>query len=196
MTKRRSLVERKTTETEIRLDLNIDGTGDSEIETGIPFFDHMLVLFAKHGYFDLTVKAVGDLEVDSHHTVEDVGLCLGQAFREALADKKGIIRYGQALLPMDESLVIVAVDISGRPYLVYKVDLPIENIGNYDTMLTVEFLQAFVTQAGITLHVDLLDGENPHHIIEAVFKGIGRALDEASRIDTRREGLPSTKGVL
>ena len=189
-------VNRETKETQIELSLDIDGAGQSEISTGIPFFDHMLELFARHGLFDLTVKAAGDLEVDAHHTVEDIGICLGSALMEALGDKKGINRYGDCLLPMDETLVAAAVDISGRPGLVYDVDLPVEMIGQYDTSLTVEFLQAFVGKAGLTLHIRLMTGGNSHHIVEAVFKGLARALGEAVAINPRVGGVPSTKGTL
>jgi len=189
-------VKRETKETRIELSLNIDGTGDSDISTGIPFFDHMLELFARHGLFDLTVKAVGDLQVDAHHTVEDVGISLGSAMDEALGDKKGINRYGDCQMPMDEVLVAVAVDISGRPHLVYEADLPVEMIGQYDTSLTEEFLRAFVNKAGLTLHIRLVGGGNAHHVVEAVFKGLARALRAACQIDPRVSGVPSTKGTL
>lgn len=196
MSNRRSTIERQTRETKISLELNIDGTGSTNIDTGIPFFDHMLELFGRHGLLDLSVIAQGDLQVDAHHTVEDIGLCLGQALEEALGSKSGIVRYGSALLPMDETLVMVAVDISGRPLLKYDVVLPVETIGTYDSALTAEFLQAFVSRGGLTLHVRQMSGENAHHIIEAVFKGLGRALDQATKIDPRVSGAPSTKGTL
>lgn len=189
-------INRETKETRIEVSFNIDGAGASDISTGIPFFDHMLELFARHGLFDLTVKAVGDLEIDAHHTVEDIGICLGSALAEALGDKKGINRYGDCLLPMDETLVAAAIDISGRPGLVYEVDLPVETIGQYDTSLTVEFLQAFVAKAGLTLHIRLMTGGNSHHIVEAVFKGLARALGEAVAVNPRVAGVPSTKGIL
>jgi len=189
-------VNRATKETRIELSLNIDGTGKSDISTGIPFFDHMLELFARHGLFDLTVKAIGDLQVDAHHTVEDIGICLGSALLDALGDKASITRYGDCLMPMDETLVAVALDISGRSGLVYEVDLPVETIGQYDTSLTVEFLRAFVGKAGLTLHVRLMSGGNAHHIVEAVFKGLARALGQAVAIDPRIAGVPSTKGIL
>lgn len=189
-------INRNTKETQIELSINIDGAGQSGISTGIPFFDHMLELFARHSLFDLTVKAVGDLQVDAHHTVEDIGICLGSALMEALGDKRGINRYGDCLMPMDETLVAAAVDISGRPGLVYEVDLPVEMIGQYDTSLTVEFLQALVTKAGLTLHIRLMTGGNSHHIVEAVFKGLARALGEAVAINPRVGGVPSTKGTL
>lgn len=197
MGNRKAVVERKTKETSIVLELDLDGQGNVEINTGIPFFDHMLSAVGKHGIMDLKVTAKGDLEVDGHHTVEDVGICFGQALNKALGEKKGIKRYGQSLMPMDESLAMVALDISGRPYLVYDVDLPIEIIGTYDTSLTVEFLQAFVNSAGMTLHVKLMTGRNAHHIVEAVFKGLAKALQEAVEINPRiAEAIPSTKGML
>lgn len=189
-------VNRKTKETEIDLSIDLDGAGDSKIDTGIPFFDHMLELFARHSLLDLELKAVGDLEIDAHHTVEDIGIALGQALAEALGDKAGITRYGDCLMPMDESLVATAIDISGRPGLVYEVELPVESIGAYDTDLTVEFLQALVNNAGLTLHVRLMRGGNAHHIVEAVFKGLARALGEAVKVDPRVVGVPSTKGKL
>jgi imidazoleglycerol-phosphate dehydratase len=196
MANRVSTIKRETKETQIELTFNIDGKGKGEIDTKIPFFDHMLSLFARHGLFDLKVKAQGDIEVDSHHTVEDVGICLGQAIAESLGEKKGITRYSYSLLPMDETLVAVAIDISGRPYLAYDIELPVETIGNFDTSLVSEFLQAVVSNAGLTLHVRLLTGKNPHHMVEAVFKGLGRALDMATTIDPRISGIPSTKGQL
>ena len=194
---RTAKISRKTKETEIELELNLDGQGNVEVETGIPFFDHMLSMVGKHGLIDLSIKAKGDLEVDGHHTVEDVGICLGQALNQALGDKKGIRRYGSCLMPMDESLALVAIDISGRPYLVYDVDLPVEIIGSYDTALTVEFLQAFVNTSAMTIHVKVLAGRNAHHIVEAIFKGLARALGEAVEINPRIAGIvPSTKGML
>jgi imidazoleglycerol-phosphate dehydratase len=193
---RHALVERRTSETEIRLDLRLDGVGESRVSTGIGFFDHMLALFSRHGLFDLQLNATGDLATGGHHTVEDVGICLGMAVDRALADRAGIARYGSMLLPMDESLALVALDLSGRPLLSYEVDLPNTFIGGFDTDLVPEFFQAFVNNARATVHVRLLAGANPHHIVEAVFKGFGRALDQASRQDPRSLGVPSTKGVL
>jgi imidazoleglycerol-phosphate dehydratase len=196
MKKRVGTVKRDTTETRIDIELAVDGSGENDIETGIPFFDHMLTLFAKHGLFDLKIQATGDINVDAHHTVEDVGICLGKAFQEALADKKGINRYGFALVPMDESLSLVALDISGRPYLEYDVDMPVEVIGTFDTPLVEEYLQALCNNTGMTLHVKMLNGKNTHHMIEAVFKGLGKALDMATMIDPRVKDIPSTKGRL
>ena len=193
---RTATIERETSETNVRVVLEIDGTGAYQISTGIPFFNHMLELFARHGLFDLVVEANGDLDVDGHHTVEDIGICIGQAFREALADKKGICRYGSIHLPMDEVLALVAVDVSGRPYLAYDVELPVEVVGNYDVSLTPEFLQALVNNIGMTLHVRTLRSGNAHHVIEAVFKGLARAMDKATLLDSRAPGIPSTKGQL
>lgn len=187
---------RKTAETDIQLSLQLDGQGSSRIDTGIGFFDHMLVLFAKHGLFDLQVACSGDLAVDGHHTVEDIGIALGQAFGKAFGDKAGIKRYGTAFVPMDEALAMVSLDISGRPYLVYDVQTPAAQIGEYDCELTEEFLRALAVHAGLTLHVKLLSGKNSHHIVEAIFKALGRALDEATRKDERIVGVMSTKGML
>jgi len=189
-------VERETRETRVRVRLDLDGAGQTRVATGIGFFDHMLALFAHHGRFDLEVQAAGDLETGSHHTVEDVALCLGAALEQALADKAGIERYASVHLPMDEALVLVAVDISGRPFLAY--DVPVAGsvaIGGFETDLALEFFQALANNARLTLHVRLLAGSNPHHVIEAVFKGCGRALRLATRRD-HRQGIPSTKGVL
>jgi imidazoleglycerol-phosphate dehydratase len=197
MQERKARINRETKETQIVIELNLDGQGITDIATGIPFFDHMLSMVGRHGLIDLTIKATGDLEVDGHHTVEDVGICLGQAIKEALGEKKGIRRYGSCMMPMDETLVLVALDISGRPYLVNDVELPVEIIGTYDTALTNEFLQAFATTAGITLHVKQMAGKNAHHIVEATFKGLARALGEAVEINPRIAGIvPSTKGML
>ncbi len=193
---REATVKRRTKETDINLHLKIDGTGRSDVSTGIGFFDHMLVLFARHGLFDLEVYAKGDLEVDAHHTVEDVGLALGSALREALGDKEGICRYGWCLLPMDDALARIAVDCGGRPYLAYEAPDGAEAIGNFPFQLLEEFLRALSVQAGLNLHVALLDGRDSHHMAEAVFKGLARALDQATRIDSRVQGVPSTKGVL
>ena len=195
--KRTATVARKTAETDITLTLLIDGRGEGRIATGVPFFDHMLTLLAKHGLFDLAVAARGDVDVDYHHTVEDVGLVLGQAFREALGAKLGIQRYGFFLLPMDESLARVVVDIGGRPHLDYRVDVANPFVRDFNLVLVKEFCRAFSNALGANLHVELLHGEEPHHVAEAIFKGLGRALDAATRIDPRAEGLlPSTKGSL
>ena len=189
-------IKRQTGETNITANLTIDGTGRSEIATGIGFFDHMLILFAKHGFFDLTVNAIGDLHIDGHHTVEDTGIVLGQMLLKALGDKQGIKRYGTAFVPMDEALVMVSLDISGRPFLAFDVEIPTERIGTFDSELVEEFLRALVVHGGITLHVRLVTGKNAHHIVEGVFKALGRALDEATRQDERIVGVLSTKGSL
>ena len=194
---RLATVARKTAETDIVLTLGVDGTGVSTIETGVPFFDHMLTLFAKHGLFDLNVKAKGDVDVDYHHTVEDVGLVLGQAFKEALGDKLGIRRYGFFLLPMDESLARVVVDVGGRPHLVYEANAPTMFVRDFNIVLVKEFCRAFSTALGATLHVTLIYGEEPHHVAEAIFKGLARALDMATQIEPRAaDQLPSTKGKI
>ena len=190
-------IRRTTKETDIALALNLDGTGSVEVETGVPFFDHMLDAFGRHGLIDLSVRAKGDIDVDAHHTVEDVGIVLGQAFARALGDKRGIVRFGSQFVAMDEALVLAAVDISGRGQLHYDVSLPIEIIGTFDTTLAKEFFIAFASNAGVTLHVMSFKGENSHHIIEAVFKAVGRVLCEACAVNPRIEGvLPSTKGAL
>lgn len=189
-------IKRQTGETNITANLIIDGTGRSEIATGIGFFDHMLILFAKHGLFDLNVTAIGDLHIDGHHTVEDTGIVLGQTLLKALGDKNGIKRYGTAFVPMDEALVMVSLDISGRPFLAFDVDIPTERIGTFDSELVEEFLRALVVHAGLTLHVRLITGKNAHHIVEGVFKALGRALDEATSQDERIVGVMSTKGSL
>jgi len=176
--------------------LDLDGNGETQVTTGVPFFDHMLDALGRHGLLDFAVNARGDLDVDAHHTVEDVGIVLGQAVAEALGDKRGIRRFGSAAVPMDEALVLAAIDISGRGQLTYEVDLPIEIIGTFDTTLAKEFLIAFATNAGITLHVHKFAGDNAHHIIEAAFKAVARALREACEIDPRVIGVPSTKGSL
>lgn len=193
---RNATIERSTTETEIDVKLAIDGAGVSKIETGVGFFDHMLTLFAKHGFFDLKISARGDLQVDGHHTVEDVGICLGQAFDQALGDRIGIARYGAVILPMDEALATVSIDISGRPFLAYNLDMSASHIGGFETDLAHEFFQAFVNNAGITLHVRMQAGTNPHHIIESVFKGFGKAMDRATSLDPRITGIHSTKGII
>jgi len=193
---RQATVKRQTKETDIVLTLDLDGTGQSKIQTGIGFFDHMLVLFSKHALFDLQLEAKGDLEVDAHHTVEDVGLALGQALREALGDKVGLTRYGWCLLPMDDALARVAVDCGGRPYLAYETPEDAVAIENFPFQLVEEFLRAFSVQGGLNLHVAMLDGRDSHHMAEAIFKGLARALDMATRHDPRVTGIPSTKEVL
>jgi imidazoleglycerol-phosphate dehydratase len=193
---REGKVERQTRETAIRVILRLDGTGESEIESGIGFFNHMLSSLCRFAYFDLQLTAQGDLEVDQHHTIEDCGLALGQALREALGDKKGIDRLGEVLLPMDEVLVQVALDISNRPYLVWDVECAGGNVGEFPVEMAEEFFRALAVQAGLTLHVRLLNGKNRHHILEAVFKGVGRALGLAVQVNTRFSGVLSTKGVL
>ena len=187
---------RKTRETKIAVELDLDGSGKSEISTGIGFMDHMLELFARHGKFDLKVQAAGDLEVDAHHTMEDLGLVMGEVFSQALGDKAGIRRYGSFLLPMDETLVLIALDLSGRPYLVYDLIPPVEKVGTLDTALFHEFFQAFCVKGGINLHVRLMAGGEIHHIFEAVFKGLARALEQAVSHDPKEKGIPSTKGIL
>jgi len=194
---RRSELSRKTAETDIKLSLELDGTGRSEISTGCGFLDHMLTLFARHGRFDLTVACQGDTCVDDHHTVEDIGICLGDAFARALGDKRGIVRYGSCTLPMDEALILTAVDISGRGLLCYALDIPTQKVGTFDTELTKEFLMAFARRADMTVHVHQLAGENSHHIIEGTFKSLARSLGTAVAIDPRfSQEIPSTKGVL
>jgi len=195
--KRTASVSRSTKETQIKIDLDIDGTGVSKIETGIPFFDHMLTLFAKHGLFDLTVKATGDIDVDYHHMVEDVGIVLGQAFKEALGNKEGIHRYGFFLLPMDESLARVVIDLSNRQAFVYNVDYKFPMVRDFNIVLIKEFFQAFANSAACNLHMQLEYGEEPHHIAESLFKCMARALDRATTKDPRlKDALPSTKGAL
>jgi imidazoleglycerol-phosphate dehydratase len=193
---RRAEVVRKTAETKIELQLNIDGNGNSSVDTGVGFFNHMLTLMTKHGFMDLKVKCDGDSDVDDHHSVEDVGIVLGQAFLQALGDKAGIRRYASVFTPMDESLSQVSIDISGRPFLYFDVEIPTEKVGTFDTQLVEEFFRAFVNQSGVTLHIQLLHGKNSHHIIESIFKGFGRVLDEATAIDERIKGVRSTKGML
>lgn len=193
---RTAKTSRKTKETEITVDLNLDGSGTAEIQTGMPFFNHMLEIFARHGLFDLKLKAKGDIEVDYHHTVEDVGLTLGQAFKEGLGDKQGICRFGEASVPLDETLANVVVDLSGRPYLSYNVKIRPGRVGDFDTDLPHEFFQAFANQLGMNLHINVSQGENPHHIIEACFKALARAMEKATRIDPRIKGVLSTKGSL
>ena len=194
---RTAQIDRKTAETDIHLQLDLDGTGRSDVQTGCGFLDHMLTLFARHGRFDLTVTCDGDTYVDDHHTVEDIGICLGDAFAQALGDKRGILRYGSCTLPMDEALILTAVDLSGRGMLCYDMAIPAGKVGTFDTELTEEFLLALVRRADMTLHVRQLAGENSHHIIEGLFKSLARSLGAAVAIDPRSAGeIPSTKGVL
>jgi len=193
---RTATVTRGTAETDIRVTFNLDGRGHYEIETGVPFLNHMLEIFARHGFFDLSVRARGDVEVDDHHTVEDVGLCLGQGFREALGDKAGIRRFGEATVPLDEALVTTVVDLSGRPFFVYDVRIEQAKIGRFDVELIHDFLLAFTNQAALNLHVRMASGRNPHHVVEAVFKSLARALDFATQRDPRLSGVLSTKGSL
>ena len=194
---RKASIERKTKETDIKLSMNLDGEGRYSINTSIPFFDHMLSLMCKHGIFDMRLKAKGDIDVDFHHTVEDIGIVLGKAIKQALGDMKGISRFGQATVPMDEALASVNIDISGRPFLVYRVSFPKKSkIKNFDPDLIEDFLQALVSNSGITIHVESPYGRNTHHIIEAAFKALGKALRNAVSIDPRMKGLPTTKGQL
>jgi imidazoleglycerol-phosphate dehydratase len=193
---RQAEVIRKTNETDIELRFAIDGSGQTSIETDVPFLNHMLDLFTKHGQFDLSVKAVGDIEIDDHHTVEDIGICLGQTVREALGGKKGIKRYASVFVPMDEALAQVVIDVSNRPHLEYRASYPSPQVGSFSTELVHEFLWKFALESRVTLHVIVHYGMNTHHMIEAVFKALGRALDEATSIDPRVQGVPSTKGVL
>ncbi|GAC1467655.1 MAG: imidazoleglycerol-phosphate dehydratase HisB [Isosphaeraceae bacterium] len=194
--RRTAEIVRKTSETDVRLSLGVDGTGRSEVATGIGFLDHMLSLFARHSLMDLEVKCQGDLNVDFHHTTEDVGICLGQALDRALGDRAGIRRYADAVLPMDETLVTCAVDLGGRPYWVWNAPMPSEKIGDFDSELVADFWQGFTTHARLNLHVLLHHGRNTHHVSEAIFKGVARALRSACELDPRQGGIPSTKGVL
>jgi len=193
---RESVIERVTAETDVRLKLKIDGTGRSTVQTSIPFLDHMLTLWSKHGCFDLTLKSRGDIEIDDHHLVEDIGITLGQAIQKAIGDKKGIRRYGVAYVPMDEALARVVVDVSGRPYLVYQLSLLKKKIKTFDIDLIEHFFEALVQKAGLTLHIQVPYGKNPHHVIEGIFKAFGRSLDQALQRDDRIEGVLSTKGSL
>ena len=194
---RKAEIKRKTAETDIALTLSLDGSGKSDIQSGLCFLDHMLTLFAKHGRFDLALKCAGDTQVDGHHSAEDIAICLGQAFREALGDKKGIVRYGDTVLPMDEALILTAADISGRSYLACELNIPAQKVGDFDTELVAEFWAAFVRSAGITLHIRQLSGMNSHHIIEGVFKSAARTLREAVALDPALgDEVPSTKGTL
>ncbi len=188
--------ERKTAETEITVEINLDGTGQAEVETGIGFFDHMLTHIARHGLFDLKIKAKGDLWIDDHHTVEDVGICLGEALARAVGDKAGMVRFGNSILPMDEALVLVALDFSGRPLLMYDAEIRREKVGDFATEMVPEFFRALSVHAGITLHIQVLSGDNAHHIVEATFKSFARALSAATRTDPRIHGVLSTKGSI
>ncbi len=196
MAKRKALIERKTAETQIKLELFLDGEGRFKGKTGLGFFDHMLHLLVRHSGFDLAIEVQGDLEVDGHHTVEDLGICLGQALAAALGDKKGINRYGSAWVPMDEALVLTALDLSGRPFFNGQIALPCQQVGSFDTELVEEFWRAFTLHGGVTLHIKQETGKNTHHIIEAIFKSTGRALKEAVTLDPREKAVPSTKGIL
>jgi imidazoleglycerol-phosphate dehydratase len=193
---RKAVIQRRTGETDIAIDLSIDGAGTASIDTGIPFFDHMLTLFARHSLLDLKVVAKGDIQVDFHHTVEDTGIALGQAVAKALGDKAGIRRYGWAYLPMDETLARVVIDFSGRPFLEYRRPEPVPSSGNFPFQLVEEFLRAFSVHAGVNLHVEILYGRDAHHMAEAIFKGLAKAVDQACQIDPRVKGIPSTKGTL
>ncbi len=194
---RHAEITRATKETRIRVAVDLDGSGRAEVKTGIGFFDHMLEALARHGLMELTVECDGDLHVDGHHTVEDVGIALGQAIQQALGDRRGIRRYADACVPLDEALVRAVVDVSGRPYLAYHVEIAKwQMLGDYDVFLTPEFFRALVLNAGLTVHLDLIRGDNPHHIVEATFKAFARALETAVRLDPRVSGVPSTKGVL
>ena len=193
---RKATIDRNTKETQIRLELDLDGRGEYSVETGVPFFDHMLDQVARHGFFDLTVKADGDLQIDAHHTIEDVGICLGEAFKQALGDKVGVRRFGRGTMPMHEALASVILDFSGRPFLVFNADLPKAKVGEFDVELVEEFFTAFCNHSGANIHVNLAYGENLHHIVEAIFKAFGRALDDATGLDPRIETVMSSKGML
>ncbi|MYL61924.1 imidazoleglycerol-phosphate dehydratase HisB [Bacillus hwajinpoensis] len=193
---RKSSISRETSETSINLSFGVDGSGKTDLQTGVPFLTHMLDLFTKHGKFDLAIAANGDTEVDDHHTTEDIGICLGEALKQALGTKEGIKRYGNAFVPMDDALAQVVVDLSNRPHLEYRVELPSTRVGTFDTELVHEFLWKLAIEARMNLHVIVHYGHNTHHIIEAIFKALGRALDEATLIDPRVKGVPSTKGML
>lgn len=194
---RTAKIDRKTNETDIKISLNIDGTGKSNVQSGIGFLDHMLTLFASHGKFDLEIKCDGDTYVDDHHTAEDIGIVLGQAFAQALCDKRGIVRYGSTILPMDEALILTAADFSGRSYLTYALEIPTEKVGTFDTELVKEFFLAFTRKADLTLHIKQLAGENSHHIIEGAFKSVARSIRTAVKIDSDfADEIPSSKGVL
>lgn len=194
--KRKARLERKTNEVKVTVDLTVDGSGKYNIQTGIPFFNHMLNQFARHGYFDIKIKAIGDTEVDFHHTVEDVGITLGQAFSKALSDKKGIRRFSHTYIPFDDTLVFAAIDLSGRPYFVFNADIPKSKVGEFDVELAEEFFKSFTNNLNCNLHIDLRYGTNLHHSIEAMFKAAGRVLDDACTVDGRSNSVPSTKGKL
>lgn len=196
MSERRGAIERNTLETRIRLELDIDGNGEARLSTGVPFLTHMLTLFARHGFFNLEIQADGDTEVDDHHTTEDIAICLGRAIRQAVGDKKGINRYGYAVVPMDESLSEVAIDLSDRPCFVFHGSIPSQKVGTFDTELVTEFLDKLAVEARMNLHVAIRYGENSHHMIESVFKALGRALDQATAKNPRIQGVLSTKGTL
>ena len=196
MGKRVGSRRRKTKETDIEIEINLDGSGSYEINTGVPFMDHMLAQVARHGLFDMKVSAKGDTEIDGHHTVEDVGISLGEAVKQALGDGKGIRRFGAASVPLNEALSSVSLDVSGRPFLVYDIKLSKDKVGDFDTELAEEFFRAFVASAGITLHIRLISGTNLHHVLESIFKSFARALDHATQLDERVKDIPSTKGVL
>lgn len=193
---RKATINRETKETNICIELNIDGKGINEIDTGIGFLNHMLTHISKHGFFDLKVKAIGDLDVDSHHTIEDVGIVLGKCIKKALGDRVGIKRYGSSIVPMDEALVLCAVDISGRPIYISNAEFTVERLGSFDTEMVEEFFRAVCINSGLNMHIKVLDGKNNHHIAEAMFKAFGKALDEATQMDSRIEGVLSTKGTL
>lgn len=193
---RKASLKRKTTEVDVNVEINIDGTGKYDINTGIPFFDHMLEQFSKHGYFDLSVQATGDIKIDFHHTVEDVGLALGEAISKALSDKKGIRRFGEAYVPFDETLILSVVDLSGRPFCTFKIDYPKSKVGDFDIELAEEFFKSFTNSLKCNLYIEKISGGNLHHIIEAAFKSVARALDKATGIDPRSDNIPSTKGTL
>ncbi len=194
---RKAMIQRKTAETDISLTLILEGSGHAQVTSGVPFLDHMLTLFARHGRFDLTLTCTGDIDVDAHHTTEDIGICLGLAVADALGDLRGVRRYGQMLLPMDESLILTAIDLSGRSYLGFDANLPANKIGNFDSELAEEFFAAFVRHAKVTLHIRQLTGKNTHHIIEGMFKSFARALAEAVSVDpATADAIPSTKGML
>jgi imidazoleglycerol-phosphate dehydratase len=195
-TPRRATIDRQTNETHVSVDLTLDGAGRGRIQTTIPFLDHMLELMTKHGFFDLSVQAKGDTEIDDHHTIEDIGIVLGEALKQALGNKEGVRRFGWASVPLDETLAQVTVDLSGRPYLVYRVNLPHPRIKSFDLDLFEDFFQAFMTHGAFNLHVNVLYGRNPHHMMEAVFKALAKALDQATSIDDRISGVLSTKGAL
>jgi imidazoleglycerol-phosphate dehydratase len=196
MITRTAEIQRKTGETDVSVTLNLDGKGEGKVRTGVQFLDHMLKLFAKHGIFDMTVSCNGDLGIDAHHSVEDIGICLGMALDKALGDRSGIARFAHSYVPMDETLARVVVDLSGRPFLVYRVDVERERVGELDSELVEEFWRGFVTHGRLNLHIETLYGRNTHHLFEAVFKAAGRALCRATRTDPRVQGIPSTKGVL